>query len=292
VITMTLSTVRLHVGQGTHRGPLTVFPVWTDAPSSPADYLTGADAPVDVAERAGSPAVDQLVVTNRADRPVLLLAGELLEGGMQHRALTATTLLAAGQPTVVRVVCVEQGRWSGGDVHGRRSRRAPLSFLPHLEMPNGQQEVWRRVGRLGAVAGPSPTYSLLDQLNAAGGHAQRLTAGLRPLAGQRGLLVGIAGRPALLELFGSGRVLAAHWSGLLHAATLDALGRPPARTPAALARTFAERIEGTELSRTHGAGVGLRWQGGGRIRMDDVRWPDRTVHLSAVDLTYPLQEVA
>jgi hypothetical protein len=30
---MTLSTVRLHVGQGTTRGPLTVFPVWTDAPS-------------------------------------------------------------------------------------------------------------------------------------------------------------------------------------------------------------------------------------------------------------------
>jgi hypothetical protein len=192
---MTLSTVRLHVGQGTHRGPLTVFPVWTDAPSSPADYLAGSDAPVDVAERAGSPAVDQLVVTNRADRPVLLLAGELLEGGMQHRALTATTLLAAGQPTVVQVVCVEQGRWSGGEVHGRRSRRAPLSFFPHLERPEGQQEVWRRVGRLGAVAGPSPTDSLLDRLDATGGHAQRLTAGLRPLAGQRGLLVGIAGRP-------------------------------------------------------------------------------------------------
>ena len=85
--------VRLHVGQGTHRGPLTVFPVWTDRPSSDRGYLTGAAAPVEVAERAGSPAVGQVVVTNRADRPVLLLAGELLEGGMQHRALTRTTLL-------------------------------------------------------------------------------------------------------------------------------------------------------------------------------------------------------
>src|SRR3954453_13171280 len=110
---MTEPRVRLHVGQGTHRGPVTVFPVWTDAPSSPADYLTGADAPVDVAERAGSPAVDQLVVTNRAGRPALLLAGELLEGGMQHRALTATTMLAPSRPTVLPVVCVEQGRWHG-----------------------------------------------------------------------------------------------------------------------------------------------------------------------------------
>src|SRR3954468_4235457 len=78
--------VRLHVGQGTHRGPLTVFPVWTAAPSVAPGYLTGANAAVDVEARAGSPAVDQLIVTNRGDHPVLLLAGELLEGGMQHRA--------------------------------------------------------------------------------------------------------------------------------------------------------------------------------------------------------------
>src|SRR3712207_8595989 len=118
--------VCLHVGQGTQRGPLTAFPVWTDAPSSPADYLTGADAPVDVAERAGSPAVDQLVVTNRGDRPVLLLAGELLEGGLQHRALTATTLLAPDRPTVQPVVYVVQARRHGDATHRRRSRRAPL----------------------------------------------------------------------------------------------------------------------------------------------------------------------
>src|SRR3954470_7842480 len=118
---MTLSPPRLHVGQGTTRGPLTVFPVWTDAPSFGPALLTGDDAPVDVAERSGSPAVDQLVVTNRGDRPVLLLAGELLEGGMQHRALTVTTLLAPNRPTVLPVVCVEQGRWHGGGSHHRSS---------------------------------------------------------------------------------------------------------------------------------------------------------------------------
>ena len=287
---MTLSPTRLHVGQGTTRGPLTVFPVWTDAPSLGSAHLTGSDAPVDVAERAGSPAVDQLVVSNRGDRPLLLLAGELLEGGMQHRALTATTLLAPNRPTVLPVVCVEQGRWHGDAVHRRRNRRAPLSLLPHLEQPDGQHEVWRRVSRFGAVAGPSATESLLDRLDATSAGPQRLTAGLRPLSGQRGLLVGIAGRPAWLEVFGSSRALAAHWSGLLDAAALDALGRPTVRTPAALARAFAERVESTELAHTRSAGLGARWQGGGRIRVDGVRWSDRTVHLSAVDLTHALQE--
>ena len=35
------------------------------------------------------------------------------------------------------VVCVEQGRWHGGEAHRRRSRRAPLSLLPHLERADG-----------------------------------------------------------------------------------------------------------------------------------------------------------
>src|SRR4051812_24556745 len=103
-MTVTDIGVRLHLGQGTHRGPLTVFPVWTDSPSSPFGYLTGAQARVEVAERAGSPVVEELVVPNRADRPVLLLAGELLEGGMQPRALTATTVLPPNRPTVLPVV--------------------------------------------------------------------------------------------------------------------------------------------------------------------------------------------
>src|SRR4051794_39468770 len=137
--------VRLHVGQGTHRGPLTVFPVWTDAPSVAPGYLTGANTPVDVEERAGSPAVDQLVVTNRAERPVLLLAGELVEGGMQHRALPGTTLLPPARPTVLPVVCVEAGRWHGDRMHRRAARRVPFAVLPRADHPDAQEEVWRRV---------------------------------------------------------------------------------------------------------------------------------------------------
>lgn len=283
--------VSLHVGQGTTRGPLTTFPVWTDGPSLGSALLTGAQASVDVAERAGSPAVDQLVVTNRGDRPVLLLAGELLEGGLQHRALTATTVLAPNHPAVLPVVCVEQGRWHGGGAHRRKARRAPVSLLPHLDGTGGQREVWRRVSRFGAVAGASPTESLLDRLDMiTAPDARRLTSGPQPLAGQRGLLVGIAGWPAWLEVFGSSRALAAHWSGLLDAAALDALGRPALRTPAAAARAFAERVQRTGLAPGGTAGLARRFRGGSRVPVTDVRWQDRMVHLSAVDMTHPLQE--
>ena len=273
---------RLHVGQGTDRGALSIFPVWTDAAASPCGYLTGAGAPVDVAERAGSPAVDQLVVTNRGRRPVLLLAGELLEGGWQTRALTATTLLAPGRPTVQRVVCVEEGRWGGDVTHSRHARRVPFAVRARFDRPDAQQAVWDRVRGYEVVAGPSETGSLADRLDRTAPVARDLTRGLRPLTGQRGLLVGIAGRPAWLEVFDSGRTLAAHWSALLHAATLDALGEPAVRTPAARARSFAARVEGTRLTSDGLAGLARRFRGGGPVQVDDVRWNDRTVHLSAV----------
>lgn len=279
---MTHSPTRLHVGQGTTRGPLTVFPVWTDTPAVPRGYDTGTSAPVDVAERAGTPTVDQLVLTNRGARPVLLLAGELLEGGWQTRALTATTLLAPGTPSVERVVCVEEGRWGGDVAHARKARRVPFAVRARFDDPHAQQAVWDQVRRYDAVVGPSTTGSLADRLDRTAPAARDLTRGLRPLAGQRGLLVGIAGRPAWLEVFDSGRTLAAHWSGLLHAATLDALGKPALRTPGAAARSFAERVESTPQTSVTPAGLGRRHSGGTRIRVDDVRWHDRTVHLSVI----------
>jgi len=281
--------LRIHVGQGTHRGPLTVFPVWTD--SAPlTGLLTGASAAVDVAERAGSPAVDQLVVTNRAERPVLVLAGELLEGGWQNRTLTSSTVLEPAVPTVLPVLCVEQGRWGGDGQHRRRARRAPVALRPHLEGPDAQHEVWRRVSGYGAVAGPSPTDSLVDRLDRSRGYG--LTDGVAPLAGQSGVLIGIAGRPVSLELLGSRRALTAHWTALLDAAVLDALGRPAVRTTAALARGFAERVQSTDLAPVRGAGAGRRFGGGGRVRVDDVRWRDRTAHLTAIDLTHPVLEAS
>ncbi|QNG35556.1 hypothetical protein F1C76_02090 [Geodermatophilaceae bacterium NBWT11] len=286
-----MTRIRLHVGQGTHRGSLTVFPVWTDA-APVTGLLTGAAAQVDVVERAGSPSVDQLVVTNRTEKPVLLLAGELLEGGWQNRTLTASTVLAPATPTVLPVLCVEHGRWGGGEAHRRQARRAPVALRPDLEHPDAQARVWRRVSGYTAVAGPSPTDSLLDRLDRTRPEAERLTAGLTPLAGQSGVLLGIAGRPVSLELFGSRRSLTEHWMPLLEAAALDALGRPAVRTTAALARAFAERVQGTDLTAVRGAGAGRRYSGGGRVRVDDVRWRDRTVHLNALDLTHPVLEAS
>src|SRR5665648_301354 len=157
----------LHVGQGTHLGGLSVFPVWTDAPIV-SGLDTGTAARVQVDEREGSPVVGELVLKNRGAKPALLVAGELFEGGWQHRALNNDILLVPGQQLVASVSCVEAGRWHGATVQVRRSRRASMmvrSAQTIAQADERQGQVWERVSRYDTAFGASATASYVDHLN-------------------------------------------------------------------------------------------------------------------------------
>jgi hypothetical protein len=215
---MTMAVPQLHVGAGQYLNGVTLFPVWTAAPAA-RGLLTGAEAQVGASERAGSAEVGELVLENAGPRPALLLEGELLEGGMQHRTLVRDLILAERSSQVVEVACVEAGRWAGPLGHGRSARRASAGVLSGLrrERAERQQEVWGQVARFAAPMGASPTGSLLDHLDAL--PAAPCPA---PLPGQRGVILGVGGRPLMLELFGSTRALRAHLPALLDSARLDA----------------------------------------------------------------------
>jgi hypothetical protein len=221
----------LHVGQSTDLGGLSVFPIWTDAPIV-SGLATGRAARVQVAEREGSPVVGELVLRNEGTKPALLVAGELFEGGWQHRALNHDILLVAGQQLVASVSCVEHGRWHGGTAQVRRSRRASMMVRSAQTIADGddrQSSVWERVSRYDMAFGASPTASYVDHLNrraaplevgddgpggACGdGQAQeaeaadaRMAAELaariknfRALPGQRGVLIGLGWNDQLLH---------------------------------------------------------------------------------------------
>ena len=151
----------LHVGQSTHVGALSVFPVWTDAPIV-SGLDTGRAAHVQVTEREESPVVGELVLKNQGAKPALLVAGELFEGGWQHRALNHDILLMAGQQLVASVSCVESGRWHGATAQVRRSRRASMmvrSAQTVAESDHRQGQVWERVSRYDNAFYASPSCS-------------------------------------------------------------------------------------------------------------------------------------
>jgi hypothetical protein len=89
--------------------------------------------------------VNSLTISNKADHPVFLLAGEVIIGGKQDRIIGRNTIIPAKKIQEVPVFCVEHGRWEAETkefasakalAHGRLRGRA--SF-------DSQQAVWDEV---------------------------------------------------------------------------------------------------------------------------------------------------
>jgi hypothetical protein len=308
-----LTMPTLHVGASTHLGGLSVFPVWTDAPSV-SGLDTGTAAHVQVDEREGSPVVGELVLKNRGAKPALLVAGELFEGGWQHRALNNDILLVPGQQLVASVSCVEHGRWHGATAQVRRSRRASMmvrSAQTISDEDDRQSQVWQRVSRYDTVFGASPTASYVDHLNrraepeVSGGSGfdgealeAELAAGIRrirPLLGQRGVLIGLGGRLAFVELFASTSGLRRHLPGLLEAAAIDAALVPPEPTPGRRARRFVGKLARAPIGGELGADAGSGHALVSRSVHHEIRglgWDDQLLHATVFNRRHPMMEVA
>ena len=317
----------LHVGQGTHLGGLSVFPVWTDAPIV-SGLATGRAARVQVAEREGSPVVGELVLKNEGAKPALLVAGELFEGGWQHRALNHDILLVAGQQLVASVSCVEHGRWHGATAQVRRSRRASMMVRSAQTIDDDddrQSSVWDRVSRYDNAFGASPTASYVDHLNRRAapsevvnyglgdaygdGQAQEAEAveaaeaaelaarikNIRALPGQRGVLIGLGGQPAFLELFASPTGLRRHLPGLLEAAAIDAALLDPEPTPGRRARRFAGLLADAPIGDEPGTDAGAGHALASRSKYHEIRglgWNDQLLHATVFNRRHHLMEVA
>ena len=272
----------LHLGRPLTRGGLTIFPVFNGAAVEARGYdLRSSQLTV---REHGSPTVDELVVENAGSRPALVLEGELLEGGHQHRVAIRSVLVGAGQAQALPVRCVEQSRWSGAHRQVRRGRRAPVRVRAAAD----QGDAWRRVQSLEQVHGFSATHSLVEATRAAQERAAAAVQDLRPLPFQSGVLVGIGGHPVLLEAYDSPRTLAHAWSGLLRSVALDAVEAAPVPTPGRRARRFLDRLDRAELSASP-AGLGLALTGRSEhVSLDVLAWRGRPVAVTAVNRRHEL----
>src|SRR6185436_671264 len=130
---------------------LTIFPIVTDATNATHNFLTLDEGlrsgQVLVTEGGTSPGlvrprsprtpvqepwqerfpqvrpsrgaeVNRLVLTNNSDRPLLLLAGEIVTGGKQDRVVGKDRLIPAkSEPIDLGVFCVEPQRWAETTAH-------------------------------------------------------------------------------------------------------------------------------------------------------------------------------
>jgi hypothetical protein len=268
----------IHVGRGTELGALTIFPIWGEYAGT-RGYTTQIKDAV-VSEQYGGPSVAALTVVNPAAKPMLMLEGQILEGGWQNRMLARSALVAARTELAVDVVCVEAGRWGGERAHRSFNRRASNRVRSGLRSDVDRQgEVWRRVSEFDGRLGVNATSSFTEHADRAEDGVRALTRGLRPFQGQVGVLIGLAGQPVAAEVFDSPVTLARQFASIVNAAALDALWLPPAPTPSRRARRFIDRAARVELRSTAPAGLGATYAG--RDQYADIAaltWRDREVH--------------
>jgi hypothetical protein len=303
---------QLHVGAGSQIGPVTTFPVWTAASSLPALQLPPR-ASVEVAEMP-EPRIDALHVTVSGGEPVLLTEGTLLRGGMQSRVLTRDALLLPQQRGQVETACVESGRWGGVAEHAVAGR-VPLRVIGELrgvrrpvqmrdDRADRQSRVWHSVDRYQSHYGRRPTSSLIEVMEGPDEEQpmrrryRRLfdeleRAARRPLPGQNGIMIGLAGQPVMLEVFTSADALGQVLPGMLRGLAMDAAMFDNEPTPARRARRFAERLMATPLESSREVADGVIYsasRGYLDVRALDARLGERegSAHILAINSRHDL----
>ncbi len=140
------------------------------APSTPYD---GPDRPVPNPQHPSyrGDQVNTLVLVNNSDKPLLLLAGEIVTGGKQDRVIAKDRIVPPGSdPVDLGVFCIEPGRWTEASATFGASANAPTgSFMvqPNVRekamVMKDQHEVWASVSdsinQMAAASSPASSGS-------------------------------------------------------------------------------------------------------------------------------------
>jgi ARG and Rhodanese-Phosphatase-superfamily-associated Protein domain len=205
--------------------------------------------------------VNELMLLNMSDRPLLLLAGEVVSGGKQNRIIGADVIVPPkSEPLPLSVFCVEHGRWSsspGG--FGGAGMIAHPDIRREAQVNKSQSGVWDSVARSAeVVAAPSPTSSYLESVSspqakrtldeAAASIDERYERELRARVGGSGavgVVVAINGELVWSDIFPSADFFRRYWPKLLRSYVLEAEGHSkklmdPPSTKAAQAFLFED----------------------------------------------------
>ncbi|MGC2112829.1 MAG: DUF6569 family protein [Candidatus Korobacteraceae bacterium] len=276
----------LHVLPPVTHGNLTIFPVVGGPDHDTSRFLTldeGVQAgTVVVTERGslqglirpGTPVhqqsgaeVNRLVLINNSDRPLLLLAGEIVTGGKQDRVIGADRLVPPkSEPIDLSVFCVEPGRWVASSEHfgSLKLQMAQPSVRTPAMAAHNQQEVWDMVGsakRALATASPAP---LAGQLEGTTSYAKAMASPqvqerldlvasdyesiLRELrkSDAKGVVVAINGNIVWADLFASSDLLAKYWQKLIRSYAAESLTSVNAKgmVDQKTAQEFLDRLSG------------------------------------------------
>ncbi|MCL5291711.1 MAG: hypothetical protein M1548_04155 [Actinobacteria bacterium] len=228
------------LGAAVHYGSLTIYPLFSSKKSR-LGYLLYDEAAacslVEVGEVTPDGRVPELKVTNIADECVLLLDGEQLVGAKQNRVLNTTVLLPPKSVTVIPVSCVEQGRWSYrtaffassdeplyASLRAKKAADVSRSLAEEMGFVSDQFGLWQEIKAKSCRFGvTSETEAMTDAYAGVEPRLAKYESAFSQADGQVGSIVGLAGRPFLLELLDSPLSYGKLWRKLLRSYAIDAI---------------------------------------------------------------------
>ena len=168
-------------------------------------------------------------------------------------------------------------------------RRAGASS-PNTVVAQTKRDVWERVAHYESGHGRSRTSSLVEVQRGLDRQVENIVREARPLPAQRGVLIGVAGHPVLLEVFDHPQTLAEQWDAILSAVAVDALLVPAEPTPGYRARAFARRTLATAVAESGLAGVAMAIAGNDRdlISARGLATSDRVIYAGVVNTRHQL----
>jgi hypothetical protein len=232
-----------------------------------------------ITEVSAAGSVPDLMVVNRANKPVLLIDGEELAGAKQNRVLNTSILIKEVSETKVPVSCTEQGRWSyasqafseSGHVMAYKSRSRKTRSVHHsLEScgapKSDQGEVWDGVAELQVKACcMSPTSAMSDVYKARDEDLRKCDELFKPVANQVGFLAFIGGKPAGADMVSLTSAYAKLHPKLVRSYTLEGLLDDKAKPAPAVgltsrAKEFLAEIASTEERQFASVGHGTDYR--------------------------------
>ena len=229
---------------------LTIFPVVTTAAKvSKVDYLVLDEGmkskKVRILEKGDGGSVNELTIRNTSERPLFLMAGEVVIGGKQDRIIGKNTIVAPRATETIPVFCVEHGRWNG-----RKAEFSSAGALAHTELRkkanfSDQSEVLGEVAAKNAkrkLENDTDTYRGVAQsasvVKSIGGYQKAFAGKLGKLGGrerQIGFVVALGGKVVAIETFGSPKLFKKFEQKLLRSYYVEAIDAEHAADGAAIA---------------------------------------------------------
>lgn len=284
----------LTVHEPIHQGNLTIFPVTTPTTVDASAFITldeglraglvkvgelgalrgtgamsrpiitgrrGPAPPITPSQMGDGARVNELAIQNLSDKPLLLIAGEIVTGGKQDRVLGRDLIVPPrSEPIALGVFCVEPGRWHGLNAQfGASKAMAHPNLRKQVTEAKDQSKVWEEVGNAnrmmaaGVPAGATAASSFAVTM-AQRPVQEKLTADSRHFLdrlprGATGVVIAVNGRTVWADLFASAALFDRYREKLLQSYVVEAMraGRSDGRTATvADARDFLRKLEGKQ----------------------------------------------